>query len=292
MIRSTLFIAILGLANLAIIAKPAAAADLADVQTFLQAGDITSAQATLALILVADPDNIEAHDVAALLAEQTQDFERAVSHLREILSRDRYDDRARLRLSHALWRLHAAEESTQVLNEVLERHPKYAPALTLKGRMDSDPSPEGPSAWKMNLRGELSAGYDSNMSMVGTDVPNASEISAYLVGMDAAVAIEHASPARPITVLGRVNSRSTLDPDDEAADFAPSSVQLAVIGRHNLGYIQGELDLRYNEYFSNLFETHRMRQIKPSVSASYPVLPNNRVRLLLGAALNTPFETL
>lgn len=256
----------------------------------LAASDAASAIQSVDRAIEADPDDLDAREIAARLAIASGRFDDAVEHLEHLLKLDPQADDARLLLARAQWLAGRDTEAEATLDLLLTRHPELEAGLALRAEIGSGP-PAEPSFWQPSARLGIAVGYDSNLSLDSGTLPDVSNRTAGLMDVDLAASVTHANQTLPVTVFGRVTSQVALAKQQELHNLTPSTVDLGLVGRRPIGSLTAAVDLRYQELFTNGFSEHRQRLLGPSVWATYRVAAIDTVQLTLGAEVRQPSES-
>ncbi len=258
------------------LAAPADAdALLARAEHALATAELMTARRALQDALAADPDNVDALFAAGMLAREAKDPE-AVTLFTRLLALDPGADEARLQLALALHEAGDTEGAKRVLDEVLARHPELSEALVVQGLIAAPPKPT--RRWRFGARLGLGAGYDSNLAIAPSD-----ERAAGLGLLDVTLHETYDTMARPFTLIAHLASTQALTDRREVSPYTSSVLGLGVIGRHYIDNLEAVLDVRYDEFFTDSFDTHRGRSISPSLYGAVPLGERHRLRLLLGA---------
>lgn len=255
----------------------------------MAAGNFAAAADALNQALATDPDDVDILYAAAMAAERSGRTE-ALTLLEHLLALDPNADEARLQLALVQWRRGNTAAANQAVAYVLARHPDLPAAVAVQQQIAAAPAGP-PSPWQLNGRLDLALGYDSNLGLATTALPQASRRGVGVGLVDIAVGTSYRTNSRPFAAFARLTSLQPLNDRAQSAPNAATVVGLGAIGRHYVSDIETVLDVRYDEVFTDSFGQHRERIIAPTLSGAMPVGPLQRLRLLLGGDYHGVFSS-
>ncbi|MBN1962483.1 MAG: tetratricopeptide repeat protein [Deltaproteobacteria bacterium] len=271
----------------AIIFAPYAFADDNQTQTLVEnanqsisAGDFNTACTNLDQALKIDPDDVDILYALAINAERCGRSD-AIEKLEHLLSLDPNADEARLQLALIQSRLGNSDKANQALDYVLTRHPDLPAAIAIQWQIQAGVAIE-PSAWQLNGRLDLAFGYDSNLGLTSTVLPQASQQSVGLALIDLAFGAHYRGHNRPYVAFVRFTSIQPFNDRDISTNSAATVIGFGALGRKYFQDIETVLDLRYDEVFTNSFSKHRERIIAPSLTFAKSINALQRLRVLAG----------
>ncbi len=248
----------------------------------LEADDLAAAALALDAVLGADPDDVEALEAAALVAEELGKPQQAVTYLERLLALDPYDDEARLRLAQAAVAAGDLPKGREQVAAVLGRHPEWSPARRFAAQLDTRMLPTLPGNLRPQGRVGLSFGYDTNVALGATALPQVAHLAAPFAAVDATLGASVDTDKRPLAVYARFTSLQPVRERTTLSGYSPTSVGMIAVGRHRMGKLLGTFDLRYDEVFTDSFASHRARIVSPSLLGSI-AFGEQQLRLLGGA---------
>ena len=249
-------------------------------QGAIAAGDLAAAAAALDTALALDPDDVDALFAAAMVARRIGRTD-AVALLERLVKLDPNADEARLQLALALWEQGNTVAAKAAVNHVLERHPDLPDALAVQTRINGGP-PAPPPPWRVMGRVDLAAGYDSNLTLASTALPEVSHQGVGVGLVDLALGASYEPGGRPFSALVRLTSLQPFSDRSRVAPSAATVIGVGLLGRRQLGEIESAVDVRYDEVFTDTFAEHRERVVSPSLYGSMAVGSLQRVRALVG----------
>ena len=265
-----------------LVAGPAEAQALLETMAAqVAAGNTAAAYQTAVAAVEADPENVDALWAAGFMAYKLDLHTEAATYLNTIIRLDPYDDDARLMLARVQLTRGQRDAAMQNLDAVLDANPAYSTALALKEQLEA-PEGEEEEPWQHFARAGLGVGYDSNVALTADGLPEVSRVASALGNFELVVGATAPHVAVPLTVLATLSAQTSFNNRHDAEPFVPSSAGLALSGRLPVKGMQAFVDVRYNEIFTDLFQSHYARQLSPSLSVSPPASFGHEVRLLLG----------
>ena len=273
-------------------AAPDVRKETAEANTAFKKGDLQGARKSLLSALAKHPTHLDTLKALAALAMHVEDFDGAQQHLSKVLELDPFDDDSRLALGQAQWRAGHKQEALGTTSQLLERHPESTKGLALMRRIKGG-HPAKKQVWSPIVRGEIGLGFDSNVALTPenglTVLPELSEMDSINGTLGVIVGTNYRHPSHPLRLLGNISTQSSFDDRDQVEEFMPSVVGMSGTGRWISGPWITTLDLRYQELFVDSFAEHRQRSFSPSISQSWQLHSQHRLRLLVGVDVRQPF---
>lgn len=256
-------------------------APLGEAQLYLNRGQMGATRALLEEIVAQDPRDIEALLVLALLELEEERDGHAIALLKKLLLLDPFDDDSRLELAQALWRVKNADAAHAQVDILLTRHPEWPAAKALKTTMEEGRTlPALPSPWRFVGHGDLAVGYDSNFAFDRPVVTDTLSRGTLVGSAQVSAGLQHMGRIQPYRLTAHLRTQQSIGQFDELKAFMPNTVGLSAMARTYLGPIRSQLNLQYEELFTNHFTTHYHRALRSTVSGAYDITKNNTLQLL------------
>lgn len=269
----------------------AAAAALKRAWQAVEEGDAERAVQAVRTGLDADPEHVELLALGARVAYQQGENARSVELWNRLLALDPYNDRARLALAKAYAAAGKSAAADAVLDTVLERHPGLAEAKTLREQLTTRRGAKDAGQWDVAARVDISSAFDSNAARISGALADITTNAAAMMQAELAGIVKRDFGIGPTMAMARLTSANPVMQRSTLKAFAPTTAGVGLIQVLKAGWFKGAVDLRYQETFSDLFNTHRQRLVTPVLWGAAKLGQRHELRLLGGAAYRQPFNT-